>query len=54
MNTKERRNGDGTGFWGETRHGKHPDDFTVDRAEPSDAETRIYGPVMMSIRVNSS
>lgn len=41
-----------TGFWGETRHGKHPDDFTVDRAEPSDTLRHPgYGLLMMSTRL---
>lgn len=42
-------------FWVETRHGKHPDDFTVDRAESSDTlKHPDYGLLRLSIRLTVS
>lgn len=42
-------------FWVETRHGKHPDDFTVDRAESSDTLKHAdYGLLRLSIRLTVS
>lgn len=42
-------------FWGETRHEKHPDGFTVDRAESSDTlKHPDYGLLMLAIRLTVS
>lgn len=54
MKTKTGKIGMGV-FWVETRHGKHPDDFTVDRAESSDNPKHTeYAEFMLSIRLTVS